>query len=45
MDPPERIEEQEEMELEGRMIAQAAGSANGREGLDAFLSKRRPEFK
>lgn len=34
-----------QMEIEGRMIAQAAGSENGREGLDAFLNKRKPVFR
>lgn len=33
-----------QMEIEGRMISAAAGSRNGREGLDAFLTKRKPEF-
>ncbi|BCI53970.1 enoyl-CoA hydratase [Mycolicibacterium litorale] len=35
---------EEQMELEGRTIARRADSADGREGVDAFLAKRRPEF-
>ncbi|OAN37741.1 enoyl-CoA hydratase/isomerase family protein [Mycolicibacterium iranicum] len=35
---------EEQMELEGRLIAQRAESADGREGVDAFLAKRKPEF-
>ena len=35
---------EEQMELEGRLIAQRAESADGREGVDAFLAKRTPEF-
>ncbi|OBI71243.1 enoyl-CoA hydratase/isomerase family protein [Mycobacterium sp. E740] len=35
---------EEQMELEGRLIAERAGSADGREGVDAFLAKRKPEF-
>ncbi|MEV3904837.1 enoyl-CoA hydratase/isomerase family protein [Mycobacterium sp. NPDC050551] len=35
---------EEQMELEGRLIADRADSADGREGVDAFLAKRRPEF-
>ena len=34
-----------QMELEARGIADAAGSADGREGIAAFLAKRRPDFK
>jgi 2-(1,2-epoxy-1,2-dihydrophenyl)acetyl-CoA isomerase len=34
-----------QMEIEGRLISQAAGSPNGKEGLDAFLNKRRPVFQ
>lgn len=34
-----------QMELESRMIGQAAGSGDGREGLDAFLNKRAPVFR
>ena len=33
-----------QMELEGRSIAACAGSANGREGVQAFLEKRKPNF-
>mgnify|MGYP001552485977 CR=1 FL=1 len=33
-----------QMDLEGRLIAQNADSADGREGIDAFLNKRAPEF-
>ncbi|MCG7595847.1 enoyl-CoA hydratase/isomerase family protein [Mycobacterium sp. PSTR-4-N] len=33
-----------QMELEGRMIAGRAESADGREGVDAFLAKRTPDF-
>jgi 2-(1,2-epoxy-1,2-dihydrophenyl)acetyl-CoA isomerase len=32
------------MELEGRTIAGQADSADGREGVDAFLAKRRAEY-
>ena len=35
---------EEQMELEGRLIAQRAETADGREGVDAFLAKRKPEF-
>jgi 2-(1,2-epoxy-1,2-dihydrophenyl)acetyl-CoA isomerase len=35
---------EEQMELEGRLIAQCAETADGREGVDAFLAKRKPEF-
>ena len=35
---------EEQMELEGRIIAQRAESADGREGVDAFLAKRKPRF-
>ncbi|BBY15336.1 enoyl-CoA hydratase/isomerase family protein [Mycolicibacterium litorale] len=35
---------EEQMELEGRLIAQRADSADGREGVDAFLGKRRANF-
>ena len=31
---------EEQMELEGRIIAQRAESADGREGVDAFLAKQ-----
>jgi 2-(1,2-epoxy-1,2-dihydrophenyl)acetyl-CoA isomerase len=32
------------MELEGRIIADRAESADGREGVDAFMAKRKPGF-
>ena len=35
---------EEQMELEGRLIAARAETAEGREGVDAFLAKRTPEF-
>nr|WP_090277782.1 enoyl-CoA hydratase-related protein [Mycolicibacterium komanii]CRL72754.1 enoyl-CoA hydratase [Mycolicibacterium komanii] len=35
---------EEQMELEGRLIAARAGSSDGREGVDAFLAKRKAEF-
>jgi 2-(1,2-epoxy-1,2-dihydrophenyl)acetyl-CoA isomerase len=35
---------EEQMEYEGRLIAECADSADGHEGIDAFLGKRRPEF-
>lgn len=35
---------EEQMELEGRLIAARAESAEGREGVDAFLAKRKPDF-
>jgi 2-(1,2-epoxy-1,2-dihydrophenyl)acetyl-CoA isomerase len=35
---------EEQMEIEGRLIAECADSADGNEGIDAFLEKRRPEF-
>ncbi|UUO03637.1 enoyl-CoA hydratase-related protein [Mycolicibacterium novocastrense] len=35
---------EEQMELEGRLIAARAVSRDGREGVDAFLAKRKPEF-
>jgi 2-(1,2-epoxy-1,2-dihydrophenyl)acetyl-CoA isomerase len=35
---------EEQMELEGRLIAEHAESADGREGVDAFLAKRKAEF-
>ena len=34
-----------QMELESRAIADMVGTADGREGMSAFLSKRKPEFK
>jgi 2-(1,2-epoxy-1,2-dihydrophenyl)acetyl-CoA isomerase len=33
-----------QMELEGRAIAERAGSVNGQEGVRAFLEKRKPNF-
>lgn len=35
---------EEQMELEGRLIAACADSADGREGIEAFLNKRAPKF-
>jgi 2-(1,2-epoxy-1,2-dihydrophenyl)acetyl-CoA isomerase len=35
---------EEQMELEGRLIAGLADSADGREGIDAFLEKRKAKF-
>ena len=35
---------EEQMELEARLISQCADSADGREGVGAFLAKRAPEF-
>jgi 2-(1,2-epoxy-1,2-dihydrophenyl)acetyl-CoA isomerase len=35
---------EEQMEWEGRLIAQCADSADGSEGMNAFLEKRRPNF-
>jgi len=35
---------EEQMEFESRMIAGRAESADGREGVDAFMAKRKPEF-
>ncbi|AQT79657.1 enoyl-CoA hydratase [Mycolicibacterium litorale] len=35
---------EEQMELEGRLIAACAESADGREGIQAFLAKRTPDF-
>jgi 2-(1,2-epoxy-1,2-dihydrophenyl)acetyl-CoA isomerase len=35
---------EEQMELEGRLIAERADSSDGREGVDAFLAKRKAEF-
>ncbi len=35
---------EEQMEFEARVIARRAESADGREGVDAFMAKRKPEF-
>src|SRR6201991_2978801 len=35
---------EEQMELEGRLIAALADSNDGREGIDAFLAKRKAKF-
>ena len=34
-----------QMELEARAIADMAGTADGQEGISAFVNKRKPEFK
>jgi 2-(1,2-epoxy-1,2-dihydrophenyl)acetyl-CoA isomerase len=34
-----------QMELEAQAIAQAAASRDGKEGIEAFLEKRRPGFR
>ena len=34
-----------QMELEGRMLSRCAASADGREGIQAFIDKRKPEFR
>ncbi len=36
---------EEQLEIESRHIAKMADSVDGREGLDAFLKKRKPSFK
>lgn len=36
---------EEQIEMEGRLIAANADSADGHEGVDAFLAKRRPAFR
>lgn len=33
-----------QMEMEGRLVADRADSAEGREGIDAFIAKRTPQF-
>ena len=35
---------EEQMEFESRLISARARSADGREGVDAFTAKRKPEF-
>ena len=35
---------EEQMEIEGRIIAACADNADGREGIDAFVNKRAPKF-
>ncbi|WP_102142628.1 enoyl-CoA hydratase/isomerase family protein [Mycobacterium hubeiense] len=35
---------EEQMEAEGRLIAECAESADGHEGVDAFMAKRPPKF-
>ncbi len=35
---------EEQMELEGRLIGIVAETPDGREGIDAFLAKRKPDF-
>lgn len=35
---------EEQMEMEGRLIASLADSPDGREGVDAFMAKRKAEF-
>ena len=35
---------EEQMEIEGRLIAEGADSADGQEGVDAFVAKRKAEF-
>ena len=35
---------EEQMEWEGRLIAECADSPDGNEGISAFLEKRRPQF-
>jgi 2-(1,2-epoxy-1,2-dihydrophenyl)acetyl-CoA isomerase len=34
-----------QMEIEGRHIARCAATANGQEGIRAFVEKRRPRFQ
>jgi 2-(1,2-epoxy-1,2-dihydrophenyl)acetyl-CoA isomerase len=33
-----------QMELEGQLVSRCADSADGREGIQAFVDKRRPIF-
>jgi len=35
---------EEQMELEGRLLAQNADAADGQEGIAAFVGKRAPQF-
>lgn len=35
---------EQQMEIEGRLISAGANSADGREGIDAFLNKRPHRF-
>jgi 2-(1,2-epoxy-1,2-dihydrophenyl)acetyl-CoA isomerase len=35
---------EEQMEMEGRLVSACADSADGREGIDAFIAKRAPRF-
>lgn len=35
---------EQQLELEARTMAEALGSEEGREGIDAFLEKRKPDF-
>ena len=34
-----------QMEIEGRFVSRCAASADGREGIQAFVEKRKPEFE
>jgi 2-(1,2-epoxy-1,2-dihydrophenyl)acetyl-CoA isomerase len=34
-----------QMEIEGRLIAGCASSANGQEGIRAFVEKRTPSYR
>ena len=34
----------DKMELEGQLVAQCAASPDGREGIQAFVEKRKPDF-
>jgi 2-(1,2-epoxy-1,2-dihydrophenyl)acetyl-CoA isomerase len=33
-----------QMELEGQLVSRCAASSDGREGIQAFVEKRQPEF-